>query len=103
MNRGSRASNFIGLRIFIASYPRERCLTPGITRREALTEAFKLTDDIHALSGRVHAVVRTRLLLPLALRHPTQLCGMFDHTTSRLTFTTSQAALLETRPPATGE
>jgi hypothetical protein len=35
-----------------------RNLTPGITRREALTEASKLTDDIRATSGRVHAVVR---------------------------------------------
>jgi hypothetical protein len=35
-----------------------RSRTPGITRREALTEASEMTNDIRALSGRVHAVVR---------------------------------------------
>ena len=33
-------------------------LTPGITRPETTAWAFKLTDDIHADSGRVQAVVR---------------------------------------------
>jgi hypothetical protein len=33
-------------------------ITPGITRREALTEASNLAHDIAALSGRVHADVR---------------------------------------------
>jgi len=33
-------------------------ITPGITRREGLTEASNLADDITALSGRVHADVR---------------------------------------------
>jgi hypothetical protein len=37
-------------------------LTPGITRREALTEASNLADDITALSGRVHADVRLPVL-----------------------------------------
>ena len=43
-------------------------LTPGITRREGLREASGLAHDIHALSGRMHAVVRVRSRPPLALR-----------------------------------
>ena len=37
-------------------------LTPGITRAHTTAEASKLTNDIHADSGRVHAVVRLRRL-----------------------------------------
>jgi len=42
-------------------------LTPGITRRETLTEAFYLADGIRALSGRVHAIVRFRAPSPRRL------------------------------------
>jgi hypothetical protein len=35
-----------------------RSRTPGITRREESMQASNLADDIHALSGRVHADVR---------------------------------------------
>jgi hypothetical protein len=35
-------------------------LTPGISRAQTSAEAFKLSDDIHAGAGRVHAVVRWR-------------------------------------------
>ena len=47
-------------------------ITPGITRREESAQAFNLADDIRALSGRVHAVVRTRPPQPLEPRAATQ-------------------------------
>jgi hypothetical protein len=34
--------------------------TLGITRREGLRAASKLSDDMRAIAGRVHAVVRRR-------------------------------------------
>ena len=72
-------------------------ITPGITRREALKEAFKLSDDIQAISGRVHAVVRVALAFAArASRRPPTLSSL-DPPTLYLTVATTPATVKWTR------
>jgi hypothetical protein len=48
----------------LSGFQRRSGITPGITRPHTTAQASNLADDIHANSGRVHAVVMLQRILP---------------------------------------
>jgi hypothetical protein len=49
---------------FVSKHSTRSSRTPGITRPHTTAQASNLADDIHANSGRVHAVVMLQRILP---------------------------------------